>query len=213
MGRQTQDQHNSFLELCRTQGWLDVFASEDRSAGDWHGILNGFLTRDPQYIKHYYWMDGYLPYYQFSHWLDDYAQILLDLPASPIEEQSRGLKYLLAADIRESYQGSGLSAPPLHQALGQGSHLVLREILRQHPQGPGARGLHRHTFMPTKRLRRLLSLVGADLGEVNDSTDIHRWLVEKLGLEQATFRGAFDIPLDILARDEEKVRSVLGKTL
>lgn len=211
MGRQKQSQHTGFLKLCRDKGWLRTFSAEDSTPEEWHGVLNNFLERNANYLQYYYWMDGYLSYYQFGRWLAVYAELLLDLPRTGMAEAQQGAERLLAIDTRPSYQGSGLSAPPLMQALGQGAHLVIREVLRQHPEGHSAASVHPLAFMPSSRVKQLLSRIRkVDFQDKDGSEMIHRWLCQELDSERATFGGAFDVPFDLLATDERLRKRVLG---
>lgn len=213
MGRQKQSQHAGFLRLCRDKDWLRTFSAEDSTPEDWHGVLNSFLERNSNYLEYYYWMDGYLSYYQFGRWLDTYAELLLDLPRTEVAEAQQGVARLLAIDTRPSYQGSGLSAPPLMQALGQGAHLVIREVLRQHPDGRTATSVHPLAFLPSSRVKQLLSRIRKnDFQEKDGSEVIYRWLCGELSPERAIFKGAFDVPLDILATNESLRKHVVGIT-
>jgi hypothetical protein len=211
MGRQKQSQHAGFLKLCRDKGWLRTFSTEESSPEDWHGVLDGFLGRNSNYLEYYYWMDGYLSYYQFGRWLGTYAELLLDLPRTELAEAQQGAARLLAINTRPSYQGSGLSAPPLMHALGQGAHLVVREVLRQHPNGRTATSVHPLAYMPSSRVKNLLSRIRKnDFQDKDGSEVIYRWLCQELDPDRATFGGAFDVPLDLLATDESICKRVLG---
>lgn len=214
MGRQTADQHGKFLTLCRDQGWLRIFSSSQSSPKDWKGTLNSFLERHPERLEYYHWMDGYVSYYQFGRWLDEYAELLLDLPRTPESDLRLNIETLLASKVRGSYSG-GISAPPLYQALGKvGRHLVVREVLRQQPDPLANQALHRHAYAPSERVRTLLSkLSGNEFAQEDGSQKIHAWLSKELGAQRATFGGAFDIPLDLLARNEKFQREALGRVL
>ena len=76
MGRVRPQQHRSFLERCRDNGWLQVFASprtnhENREA--WVEILEHFLDQSGEIIRFYHWMRQFVSIVQFANWLQDYG--------------------------------------------------------------------------------------------------------------------------------------------
>lgn len=211
MGRQTPEQHAGFLKRCRQQGWLETFADPDLDPKRWQSLLHDFLTSTED-LQYYAWMDANLSYFQLARWLPEYAQLLLDLPSTPPAEQRLPLERLLSPSTRAGYQGTGLSAPSLSKPLGIGSHLCVRETLRQSKEQP--QWLAGHAYMPTGRLRRWVQDLGCLLtGEEYDakqSGKIYAWLCEKLGEQEATFGGHYDIPLQLLAGDEQLSQKVIG---
>ena len=102
-------------------------------------------------------------------------------------------------------QGGGISAPPVHRTLGIGACFVVRELLRLGVVS-GDSAPHACAYVPTKRLRDLFVRWGypefdVPRADVGLSKVIHRILVEHLGVEDARFQGAYDIPLQLVAYD------------
>jgi hypothetical protein len=211
MGRQNHEQHRGFIDLCKQQQWMDVFAlpREEFDAERWMGIVRDHLSGQIIGAPFRYWFRTFVPVFQLSYWLDDYIEIFAtadrDLPHQPIEE-------FLAPRSSPIYQGGQLP-PPLVQTLGIGANFVLRELARgghiQH------RHAIRHCFVPRRATRNLLAALGCDDLDrplPGASAVIAEFLREHLGGDRATFAGAFDIPLEIVATDSDLRGRLFGST-
>ena len=105
--------------------------------------------------------------------------------------------------------GSGIHAPTMRGSLRLGQHVVIRELLRCSVlKGETAKAW---AFKPGDAVKQMLSRIGFNdlAGEDVSSKDIYDVLSSCLG-DDATFDGAYDIPLLILARDQELQQKILG---
>lgn len=109
-----------------------------------------------------------------------------------------GLNALLAPRTNPHFQGGGIEAPPLTRTLRVGGPLVIRELL-YHGVISNPLAIP-HAYAPIQRIRDWFK----NLGEiVETSKDIFDLLREHLGEEEASFGGAYDIPLRIVTADED----------
>jgi hypothetical protein len=212
MGRAQPGQHRSFLEHCHQQGWLDRFANEPTAASTWVDCLEHYFGQQVQDSPFLHWMLQLPRIYVLSRWLPDYAEAFLSIDRAGPAAQPFDI---LATRASTRFQGGGVDAPPLGRVLGFGYCFVLRELCRH-------RALERDDighdcFVPTKRLRVLLASLGCQIdveaGSVHQSREVHAFLSQHLGIENAHFGGAFDIPLQIVAEDLALQSELFGKTL
>ena len=83
-----------------------------------------------------------------------------------------------------------------------GQHLVVRELLRVEVlTSDVAKAL---AFAPGRGVLELMARLGH--GGVRTGSDIYETLRSELGEEGATFRGAYDIPLQLVATNEQARR-------
>lgn len=200
MGRTHASQHRAFMEHCVRGGWLQRFASQPEDARTWVDFLERYFASHTQDTPFLQWMLQLPRVYVLSRWLPEYAEAFLSINrpgamAEPLE--------ILAPAASQRFQGGGVIAPPLGRVLGLGYCFVLRELRRR---GVLSRNdIDRDCYVPLRRVRELMSSLGAELdaehGSVSASRAIHRCLVEHLGEERAVFSGAFDIPLLVVASD------------
>ena len=98
----------------------------------------------------------------------------------------------------EQYGGGGIDPPPIRRTLGIGGHLVVRELFHYGIiQNPLAIP---HAYAPIERVQRFFQSIGV---EVHTSEDIYQLLCEHVGEAKATFSGDYDIPLRIIAADDD----------
>ena len=202
MGRVSPHQNRSFLERCRDDGWLQVFASprtnrQNREA--WIEILEHFLDQSGETIQFYHWMRQYVSIVQFANWLQDYRDAFLAI-------DQLNCQFTLTAITRPRYsshfQGSDLYAPSIDRALGIGACFVVRELMRLGVLSSVY--AHEHCYTPVSRVRRLLESIGCPDLDSNvhqrweRSRTIYEFLREHLA-ERATFNKAYDIPFLIIA--------------
>jgi hypothetical protein len=126
--------------------------------------------------------------YQLARHLDEYVLALTEVAKSD-RLSPRDL-----FDTRRSalLSGSGIGdVPALARAVGhKGQHFVARELVRRGLLDAPA--FAPYCYVPIRRVRRLVE----DWGGVGESSaGIYAWLVDHLGPKDATFGGAFDLPL------------------
>ena len=151
--------------------------------------------------------------YRLARYLDDYRDLMLGLPSWGWKQGECRLDQVTRPRVTPRLQGGGIKAPPVQRTLGIGACFVVRELLRLGVVD-GEHLPHACAYVPTKGVRDHLASwgfsryegVGAD---VELSREIHSILVEHLGSEQALLGGAYDIPLQIVARDTDVAAAVI----
>ena len=216
MGRVRPQQHRSFLERCRDNGWLQAFASqrtnrENREA--WIEILEHFLDQSGETIQFYQWMRQFVSIVQFAIWLRDYGDAFLAI-------DQLDYQFSLTAITRHRYsshfQGSDLNAPSIDRTLGIGACFVVRELMRRGVLS--SLHAHEHCYTPVSRVRKLLESIGCPGLDSNahqrwvQSRTIYQFLREHLE-ERATFNRAFDIPFLIICEEEQLKRELFGSNV
>ena len=204
MGRQNVEQHRDFLVRCSRDGSLDVISEQSEDSRKWFDFIENFLDDPVGNQDYYHWMRQIIAFYQFNHSLPVYIEVFMNI--------DRFERPLTVDDIVEprrnpDFSGGGPN-PPIRRALGRiGIHFVLRELVRLEViRGENILNL---CYVPAQRVRDLLSkITNGDIFE--DSNDIYRLLVKHLGEEKATFGKAFDLPLIIMADNEDLQREIMG---
>ncbi|MCG3777273.1 MAG: hypothetical protein JW395_4151 [Nitrospira sp.] len=202
IGRTSPEQHRGFLRLCRDEGWIDIFAAPTVDAEAWMRVIEDYLNQQVDDSEFSHWMKQFVGIFQVSRWLNEYAELFVqaDRLAQPVQ-----LDAIISPRASSDFQGSGLDAPPLGRTLGIGACFVMRELFRAGALSNPT--LHRHCYVPAKPVRRLLVALGSSLeidrAHYRQSEEIHKFLVEHLGPERATFGGSFDLPLLALSDDPD----------
>lgn len=146
------------------------------------------------------WIAQFPKLYKLRRWMDNYVELFLSIDrfAEPFL-----LEEVLTPRANQHYQGGGIDAPPLIRTLRLGGHLVIRELLRHGViRNPFAVS---HAYSPIERTQRLFASFNAP---ITNARDIYALLCEHLGETGATFNGAYDIPLRIVAGDQELQQSL-----
>jgi hypothetical protein len=210
LGRTRVEQHRGFIERCERNGWLDVFADGDRDAQMWMSVLDDYLDDPTEDERYRQWMRQFVDIYQISRWLTDYVESFRNIDRL---RRQFGLDEILAPRTNVDFSGGGPDAPSLRRTLGIGACFVVRELMRFRVLADAR--ARRYCYMPTRRVRALLGLMGCQSLEGEEravqSTIIHSFLVEHLGDEKSTFGGSFDLPLHALAEDTQLQLVLLGR--
>jgi hypothetical protein len=201
IGRTTSDQHRGFLRKCDREGWLDMFADSKQDSERWIRFVKQYLdsqTDDGRYLQ---WMKQFVGIFQASFWLDDYIELLLS--ANRID-RSFSLTELLQPRASTLYQGGGVTPPPLLPLLGVGGCFLMRELTRL--QLLDNQCVHRHCFVPVKRIRDLFGMLRCDGLDLPSrrwemASHIYTFVVDSIGTEHATFGGDFEIPFHFIAEN------------
>lgn len=199
MGRQMPYQHRGFLRTCEDKGWLDTFAAPPDpttnrlNADDWINILEEYTGEQLDSQVYHQWMKQFISIYQLARWLPEYVEIFLSADRF---NHSFNLTSLTKSRTSTAFQGSGLGAPPIARTLNLGANFVMRELARNGVLSNPF--VHEHCFVPTKQIRdffeRFEDYPRYSQGSVDDSRQIHKYLVKHLGEEKATFDLSFDLP-------------------
>ena len=208
IGRVRPEAHRGFLDLCEEKGWLDTFSSPTDQLDTWMKVLIDYLDRNVADSPYLHWMGRFAGIFQLAHWLPDYVESYLAIGRVKEPFELGGILNLRTSSLM---QGSGRDAPPVTRTLGIGACFVIRELVRNgHLANNHA---HRHCYVPTARVRGLLTRLGCpgledgyrSAGErIKASAMIHRYLVQHLGEPKSTFHGDFDLPF--VALSEPKYR-------
>ena len=143
-----------------------------------------------------------------ARWFDGYTHAFQNLDNRD-RSQTTSLLSLSADPVMS---GSGIHAPAMRRSLKLGQHVVIRELLRGRVlQSETAKAM---AFKPSDAVKQMLSDIGFSelAGESTTSEQIYDVLRSCLG-DDATFDGAYDIPLLILAQDQGLQQQVLGNSV
>jgi len=199
-GRVTDQQHRGFLDFLGSKGWWHTICEvhPDSGAEAWMDILRAYGEGQQTEVLFEMWMDSFPRLYRIARWLDSYVHLFQTLD----HRDSKLAKFLLTPASDPSLSGSGIEAPTLSNMLRLGQHLVIRELLRQGILSTDvAREL---AYAPRSAVLELMSRLGYP--NLNNSNQIYSVLVEELGEEAACFCGSYDIPLQLVATNNEARR-------
>jgi len=212
IGRSNPEQHRNFLSRCDEKGWLDVFADGEHDARRWMDMLEGYLDDPTGKHDYYQWMKQFVVIYQISRWLPDYVESFLNVNRM---KRPFGFDAIISPRTSSLYSGGGPDAPALTTALGIGACFVMRELTRLNILHQKL--AHRYCYVPGTRVCGVLETIGCPslrmLTTGDRSSAIHRFLVENMDEERATFNRGFDLPLLALREREDAQIKVLGEPL
>ena len=195
MGRTSEGQHRSFVELCEQKGWWGIFVETDPKEypEEWMRIIESYAESQLEDEEWMLWIGQFPKMYRLRRWLNDYVDLFLSMDRF---YDDFALEQLLAPRANPHFQGGGVDAPPLKRTLKIGSHIVVRELLNQ---GVITSELAvPHAFAPIERIKLFFHAFGRD---VQTSNDIYDVLVKELGEQAAKFGGDYDIPLRMVVSD------------
>jgi hypothetical protein len=210
IGRSRPEQHRGFLNHCRENGWLDVFASKDASAEKWIEVLENYIDNAQDLTEYSNWMRLFPEIYRVSKWAEEYTECFLAIERIQSPFQLREITKLRSS---QRSQGGGYDAPDVSKSLGLGACFVTRELIRKNIiVQPLA---HRHCYVPTGRVRDFVRFLGChsldDSERERNSIHIHEFVSEHLDEDRATFNLSFDLPFITLLDDENAQDGVLGQ--
>ena len=207
VGRTQDVQHRDAIRYFKEKGWWQIFTQEtpEESSVQWMSVLDQYL-QDQFYGNQYdAWMMRFVTIYRFARWLEEYADIWLAINNQSVKFS---LEDVLNTATSSIYAGGGVSAPRLSRALGIGANFMMRELVRNNVLNSvipiiGAE----HCFVPHLRVRKLLNELGMSLNEehadIDQSQEIFEFISSHLDKSKATFDLSFDIPFQIISRDEQ----------
>ena len=199
-GRVTDQQHRGFLDFLGSKGWWHTICEvhPDTDAEAWMNILRAYGDGQQTEVLFELWMDSFPRLYRIARSLDTYVHLFQTLD----HRDSKLAKFLLTPASDPSLSGSGIEAPTLRYMLRLGQHLVIRELLRQ---GILTNDVAREmAFTPRSAVLELMTRLGYP--NLSNSNQIYSVLVEELGQEAACFCGSYDIPLQLVATNNEARR-------
>ncbi|MBK5303805.1 MULTISPECIES: sacsin N-terminal ATP-binding-like domain-containing protein [Gammaproteobacteria] len=197
IGQTGKKQHRGFIDHCQQRGWWKIFAERNpkEQPDDWMWIIEDYAESQHDDEKWLLWIGQFPKLYRLARWLDDYVELFksVDKYTKPFS-----LEQLRTPRANALYQGGGIDAPPINRTLKVGAHLVMRELLHH-----GV--IHTplaipHAYAPIERIKILF---GSFDHQICTSEDIYKLLREHLGAERATFGDFYDIPLRIIAENDD----------
>ena len=210
LGRTQDEQHRGFIEAGYREGWWQKL-SESRPPDEvrsWLEQLERWSASsqfDQQYLI---WRRTFVDLYSVARWLEEYREVIVKLPRTIEEHGVISLNGALQPSYWPPAIGLSIDAAPINRSLGFGINWMIREMLRHGAFEPRDESLMApYCWSPSLRVRTLLNKLGADIGEPPDkeaSRTIHEFLVEHVGIDCARFNGDFDLPLQLVTREEHQ---------
>ena len=211
LGLNKISRYQSFSQFLVSKGWLNLFANVSVDSRALLDALDDYLDAAIQGTRYHFEMRQFVAFYAVAKNLEP---LLLSLREA--ERSSAPGAFNLAFDPRKNpaLTGTGIDAPTVGDMLGIGSCHLLRELYRlkrlSNPLG------HRFAFTPIRKVRRLCTLLfGVPEGTLTEHSseiifDALKDLGERFGLDP-TFNNCFDLPLQILAENENLRTRVLKR--
>ncbi|GAA0591239.1 sacsin N-terminal ATP-binding-like domain-containing protein [Caenispirillum bisanense] len=201
MGRVREGQHSSFVRLCRQRGWWSTFVETppDERPQEWMNVLEDYSAEQTDDQEFRLWMRSFVDLYRISRWLEPIAMSILSLERREVPTSPSAL---LSPSADPALSFGGWDAPTFVRTLGIGHCFVVREAARLGAlSGPH---VAEHCWMPSGRVRRLLERLGCRLDDAGRAADrsrrIFAFVKENMPGLDATFGGAYDLPLQIVTR-------------
>ena len=209
-GRVRDYQNRGFIDKMQLKGFWDVFCHKNpRLEGQaWLNVLKEYGEQQIEDETFSMWMDNFPRLYRMARWFDVYVQVFQGLD---YRDKSQ-IEGFLSPSADPEMSGSGVHAPTMRGSLKLGQHVVIRELLRSGIlKGEAAKAW---AFKPGDAVKKMLVGMGFEdlAGEDVTSQKIYGVLRGSLG-DDATFAGAYDIPLLILARDQALQQQILGNAV
>jgi hypothetical protein len=211
LGRARPEASRNFVDLCEREGLLSAFARTHEDAYGWLDRLDEYLGRQIQSVKYHVWLRLLIGLWLVGRGLDEYVAAIDSINRTP---GAISPDLIFNPRTNPNLQGGGPDAPPIAPILGIGCCFVLRELVATNVVTNPA--LHPYCYVPSAGVRWLVrTLAGPDLETVPGprwvrSVAIHDFLRKELGSDGATFDGAFDIPLQLLAYNPDLLQRVLS---
>lgn len=205
MGRTKIEQHRGFLSLCLKADLLNMNVSTQEREKKWFESILEFLD-DPNDNQQFYHWVGFtsLRFLQFNRWLDDYMMMFTDIDK---RQKPINIGLILTPRSNPDYSGTGIEPPSLVRAFGRvGVHFVLRELVR-HNAINGA-SIHEQCFVPSRKITDLFQYI-SNGSTFESSEEIADFLFKNLPGKDMTFGKCFDIPFQMLIRDQDLLQELV----
>jgi hypothetical protein len=213
-GRAQDAQHRAFIEQASREGWWHEIAAS-RPPGDvqsWLDRLQRWSAAEQFDQDFLPWRRAFVDLYTIARWLDEYIELFRKLPRIAEDRGLISLNDVLRPSYSPVIMPLGLDAAPLIRSIGIGANWMIRELVRFKVYETGDEGLIApYCWAPSQRVRILLNGLGADVGEYADkdvSRAIHDFVTTHIGSDRARFDGDFDLPLQLITREENKAALV-----
>ena len=199
----------SFTRFLIDNDWVDVLAKVSDDPHALFATLDKYLGSFIQNTAFHFQMRQFIAFYAVSRNLDAF---LHSLHAAERTNHPDAFNQVFNPNSNPDLSGTGIVAPPLSGMLGMGTCQLLRELYRlgrlKNPHG------YQYAFTPIRKVRRLCTqLFGTseEYAGARASITIFSKL-QDLGTGMkldSTFKHCFDLPLQILAENENLRTEVL----
>ena len=206
LGRTQDVQHRSYIEGGWCDGWWPELAESHPpdDVGSWLEHLQHWSSAEHLDQDFLPWRRLFVDLYAVARWLDEYIEIIRNLPRIVEEHDIISLNNILRPTYSPEIRRLGLDATPLARSLGIGINWMIRELLRYgFYEVPDQNLMTPYCWASTRRVRNLLTRLGAAIEERADkdaSSAIYEFVVENIGPDRARFDGDLDLPLQQITR-------------
>ena len=206
IGRTQEGQHRSYIEGALRDGWWPMLALSDppENVASWVERLQHWSSAEHLDQEFLPWRRLFVDLYSVVRWLDQYIEIVCNLPRVIEEHEVISLNDVLRPSYSPAIRRLGIDAAPLARSLGIGINWIIRELLRYGFYATDDEDfVVPYCWASTRRVRELLTWISGDVGEVADADEsrtIHEFVVENMGADRVRFAGDFDLPLHEITR-------------
>jgi hypothetical protein len=203
LGRTQEEANKNFVSQCLQQGWLERMV-QDNEPEKWLHAWGDYIEQQIDEIRYYYWMGHLSGLYLIARNLEEYITALLNIDRI---DQPFPLEHISNPRASSIFDRGGPDALPIAPIMGIGECFVIRELSRHQIIKNDL--AYPYCYVPVARVRRLINdLGGPDLESTrvkrwNRSRQIYEFLAHHLGREKASFGLCFDLPLQIISRDQK----------
>lgn len=212
LGRTRIEASRNFIHLCENKRWIENLCQLPIQSEEWLENLYAYIQEQINDIPFYEWIKPLFGLFVVAKKLEDYVKAF---EAISNMGDFGNLNQITNPLTNPFFQGGGPDAPPISRILGIGAWFMLRELVRNGLITNQA--AYRHCFFPCERVCNLIAKLGApqliNLNHEEKSIIIHKFLEEHLGQERATFDQSFDIPLQLIAENNELCHRFINQTM
>ena len=200
LGRTRIEAGRNFIQLCENEKWIENLCQLPIQSEEWLKNLYAYIQKQTDNIPFYQWIKLLFGLFVVAKKLEDYVIAFRSINQMATINSLNGITN---HQTNPFFQGGGPDAPPISRILGIGAWFILRELVRNGLITNEA--AFPHCFVPFKRVRNLITALGGpqleNLTHEEQSITIHKFLQEHLQ-DHATFDQSFDIPLQLIAKDQ-----------
>lgn len=209
IGRAKIEQHREYLSKCIKSGMFNMGFSHKEREDRWLNSMLEIIDSPNDNQQYYHWI-GFtgVRFFQFNRWLDDYISVFQDINKY---KKTISLETLMKPRSNSSYSGTGIEPPSVTRALGTvGIHFVLRELVRHEVIKNDV--IYSQCFVPSQKMKEMFKYLsnGTDF---ESSNEIMAFLTENMPDNDATFGKCFDIPFQMIIRDDELLHELVHEDI
>jgi hypothetical protein len=205
IGRAKIEQHRGYLSKCIKSGMFNMGFSHKEREDRWLNSMLEIIDSPNDNQQYYHWI-GFtgVRFFQFNRWLDDYISVFQDIDK---HKKQMTIETLMKPRSNPSYSGTGIEPPSVSRALGTvGIHFVLRELVRYEVIRNEL--IFSQCFVPSRKMKEMFKYLSNGV-DFESSEDIMAFLTENMPGMDATFGKCFDIPFQMIIRDDELLHELV----